>query len=132
MITGLNHITIAVNDIDKSFDFYVNTLGMTAHARWSKGAYLSLDNLWFCLNLDNFTPATDYTHIAFSVKEKDFESMKKHLQNKNIKEWKKNTSEGKSIYIFDPDEHKLEIHVGDLNSRLKSMNNENFPNLEFF
>jgi len=39
MIHGLNHITIAVRDIDKSFDFYVNLLGMKPHAKWSKGAY---------------------------------------------------------------------------------------------
>ena len=29
MITGLNHITIAVNDISRSFNFYVEALGFT-------------------------------------------------------------------------------------------------------
>lgn len=27
MLKGLNHITIAVSDVARSFDFYVNTLG---------------------------------------------------------------------------------------------------------
>ncbi len=132
MLQGLNHITIAVRDINKSFNFYVNILGLKPHAKWSKGAYLSLGNLWFCLNLDNSMPANDYSHIAFDIKEKDFEKMKNYLQKDDIKEWQTNISEGKSLYILDPDKHKLEIHTGNLKSRLKTMKNENFPNLEFF
>jgi len=132
MLTGINHITVGVKDLDMSFDFYVDVLGMKAHAKWSKGAYLTLGNLWFCLNFDESKPTEDYTHIAFDILEKDFGKMKTNLKNNHIKEWKKNSSEGNSIYILDPDNHKLEIHVGTLESRLKTMNNENFPNLEFF
>ena len=132
MFQGLNHITIAVRDINKSFDFYVKILGLKPHAKWSKGAYLTLGDLWFCLNLDNSMPANDYSHIALDIKEKDLEKMKNYLQKDDIKEWQTNSSEGKSLYILDPDEHKLEIHVGNLKSRLKTMKNENFPNLELF
>jgi catechol 2,3-dioxygenase-like lactoylglutathione lyase family enzyme len=132
MLTGLNHITLAVKDIDKSFDFYVKLLGMKAHAKWLKGAYLTLGDLWFCLNLDKSNPSKDYTHIAFSISKIAFANMKNNLIKHGIKEWKTNTSEGNSFYILDPDGHKLEIHVGDLKSRLKSMKNENFQNLEFF
>jgi len=35
-----------------------------------------------------------------------------------IKQWKDNSSEGKSIYILDPDNHKIELHVGNLWSRV--------------
>ncbi|MBT0727604.1 hypothetical protein HGT73_09435 [Rosenbergiella australiborealis] len=41
MLTDLNHITLAVGDLSKSIDFYVNTLGFTRKARWSQGAYCS-------------------------------------------------------------------------------------------
>jgi hypothetical protein len=32
--------------------------------------------------------------------------------------WKENTSEGDSLYFLDPDGHRLELHVGSLDSRL--------------
>jgi len=36
MITGVNHITLAVRDLDRSFRFYVETLGI--EGRWRDGA----------------------------------------------------------------------------------------------
>ena len=32
--------------------------------------------------------------------------------------WRQNRSEGDSLYVLDPDAHKLELHVGTLASRL--------------
>jgi catechol 2,3-dioxygenase-like lactoylglutathione lyase family enzyme len=130
MRTGLNHITIAVNDLEKSFRFYTELLGITPHAMWDKGAYLSLGELWFCLNIDKSSPAQDYTHIAFSIDSNDFEPMKLALREKGIKEWQKNHSEGNSLYLLDPDGHKLEIHVGDMKSRIASMKDEKYQSLK--
>ena len=72
MLKGLNHITIAVSDLDASLRFYTQLLGMKAHVRWDKGAYLSLGNLWFCLSCDEVSPAKDYSHLAFDIAEADF------------------------------------------------------------
>jgi len=40
MITGINHLTLSVHDLDESIDFYYNLLGCKMHARWDRGAYL--------------------------------------------------------------------------------------------
>jgi catechol 2,3-dioxygenase-like lactoylglutathione lyase family enzyme len=55
MIGGLNHITLSVRDIDRSFRFYVETLGAKPLARWRKGAHLLAGDLWLCLTLDERT-----------------------------------------------------------------------------
>ena len=124
MITGINHITIAVKDLERSFLFYRNVLQFKPLMRHSKGAYFLAGNLWFCLDLDVKTrsgPLPEYTHIAFSVSQSNFHQVAASIKSADLKIWKENKSEGDSIYFLDPDGHKLEVHVGDWRSRLKSI-----------
>ncbi|WEF33739.1 fosfomycin resistance glutathione transferase [Pseudoduganella chitinolytica] len=121
MLSGLNHLTLAVLDLHRSVDFYRTLLGFRLHATWRAGAYLSLGDLWLCLSLDasrSSQPAPDYTHYAFSVAADQFDAFVARLLDHSVVEWKTNRSEGKSFYFLDPDGHKLEVHVGDLASRL--------------
>lgn len=119
-ITGLNHITLAVTDLARSLAFYRDTLGCTVRALWANGAYLEAGSLWLCLSRDDdirSTPRPDYTHIAFSVAEEDFVALSERLKAE-CTIWKDNRSEGASTYFLDPDGHKLELHVGTLQTRL--------------
>lgn len=121
MSSGLNHITLTCRNLDQSLTFYTQILGMTAHVRWRKGAYLSLGSLWFCLNLGHAQPASDYSHIAFHWDPADLTNLKHRLSNAGARFWQDNQSEGDSLYFEDPDGHKLEAHVGDLSSRLQAL-----------
>jgi catechol 2,3-dioxygenase-like lactoylglutathione lyase family enzyme len=121
MITGLNHITLAVKDIDTSLAFYQEALGFKAHVKWEGGAYLSAGDLWLCLSKDDAQATQDYTHIAFTVPQALFEDFTSTLVAAGIRQWKQNSSEGDSLYLLDPDGHKLEIHSGDLTTRLESL-----------
>jgi catechol 2,3-dioxygenase-like lactoylglutathione lyase family enzyme len=121
MLKGLNHITIAVSNLEQSLLFYSDLLGMKAHVRWDKGAYLSLGDLWICLSCDEVSPAKDYSHLAFDLAEQDFPAFATKLRQAGVKEWKQNKSEGQSLYFLDPDGHQLEAHCGDLHSRLDSL-----------
>ena len=121
MLTGLNHLTLAVRNLERSVDFYQQLLGFHLHARWDAGAYLSLADLWLCLSLDSLKaegPAPDYTHYAFSIAQNNSDALLQRLHDHGVTEWRQNRSEGDSIYFLDPDGHKLEAHVGDLGSRL--------------
>ncbi len=116
MLSGLNHLTLAVSQLAPSVAFYQQLLGMTLHARWDSGAYLSCGDLWLCLSLDpqrRVTPPeeSDYTHYAFSISEADFASFAARLEAAGVAIWKLNRSEGASHYFLDPDGHKLELHV---------------------
>ncbi len=132
MLRGLNHITVAVRDLEKSFEFYVSVLGMKPHAKWARGAYLTLGDLWFCLSCDDSQSSNDNTHIAFEVSNDDYPKIKEKLLNAGVKQWKDNKSEGDSLYILDPDGHRLEVHVGSLQSRLESLKISSYDGLELF
>lgn len=132
MLRGLNHITIAVSDLDTSFDFYTGLLGFRPHVRWDAGAYLTLNNLWLCLSCDTAIPSQDYSHIALDCDAENFDAVSLRLREAKVSEWKQNTSEGDSIYFLDPDRHKLEIHCGSLQSRLTSLKERPYNGLVWF
>ena len=129
MLQGINHITIAVSNLDRSLAFYAELLGMKAHVRWDTGAYLSLADMWFCLSCDTPIPNQDYSHIALTIAEKDFTAFATRLRKKGVIEWKQNSSEGQSIYFLDPDGYKLELHCGNLQSRLTALAQQPYSGL---
>lgn len=119
-ISGLNHITLAVADVERSLSFYRDVLGCAVRAVWADGAYLEAGPLWLCLSRDEnarSTPHPDYSHIAFSVPDDDYAALSERVTAETMI-WKENSSEGASSYFLDPDGHKLEIHLGALETRL--------------
>ncbi|WP_018917355.1 fosfomycin resistance glutathione transferase [Vreelandella zhanjiangensis] len=129
MITGLNHITLAVSDLERSLHFYIQVMGLKGHVKWDKGAYLSAGDLWLCLSCDAPCPKNDYTHVALDIAAPDFDDYCKHLKDAGVPQWKVNKSEGRSVYILDPDGHKLEVHVGGLESRLGALKSKPYSRL---
>lgn len=123
MITAINHITLAVRDINTSFAFYKDLLGLKPLVKWDKGAYFMIGNqqtgFWFCLNVDDKRePTLCYTHYAFSVPQADFVFLSNKIMSSGTTVFKENTSPGESLYFLDPDGHKLEIHASDVHERL--------------
>src|SRR5260370_2544361 len=96
MITGLNHVTFAVRDLDESFDFYCSVLGLRPVFRGSYGVYLLAGDFWIALIEDSEGrpgPLPDYSHVAFSVQASNFESMSQNIRTSGATIWQKNTSE---------------------------------------
>ncbi|MBB5368560.1 catechol 2,3-dioxygenase-like lactoylglutathione lyase family enzyme [Janthinobacterium sp. K2Li3] len=137
MLTGLNHLTLAVRDLDRSLTFYRQTLGLRLHARWDRGAYLSAGDLWLCLTLDKQADgaplaSTGYSHTAFSIAAADFAAFAAKLRKAGVPEWNLNRSEGDSLYFLDPDGHQLEAHVGGLATRLAACRVTPYDGMVFF
>ena len=128
-IAGLNHVTLAVSDLERSLAFYQDLLGLRLRARWREGTYLEAGSLWLCLSLDSAartSPHLDYTHSAFDVAAEDFEELAGRVRAvANL--WKEDRSEGSSLYFLDPDGHKLELHVGSLGTRLANYDANPIP-----
>ncbi len=133
MLLGLNHLTLSVTDLNRSIRFYNELLQLRLDATWDNGAYLSLPGLWLCLSLESLsTPAAGYTHYAFTVAAEDFASAVARLRTVGVAEWRDNRSEGASFYFLDPDGHKLEVHVGDLASRLQACRDKPYVGMKFY
>ena len=135
MLTGLNHLTLAVTDLERSFAFYKDLLGFKPAALWNTGAYLSMGGLWLCLSLDARRAAAappDYTHYAFDIAQGDFAAFRARLLDAGVTEWRQNRSEGDSFYFLDPDGHQLEAHVGNLASRLAECRSAPYAGMRFF
>jgi catechol 2,3-dioxygenase-like lactoylglutathione lyase family enzyme len=134
MITGISHVTLSVKQLARSYRFYVEVLGCDPVAKWPKGAYLTAGNVWIALVVDKSTrtgPLPEYTHVAFRVPARSFNAFAGRIRASGAKIFQENVTEGKSLYFLDPDGHKLEIHVGDLKSRLTSAKKAPWKGLEF-
>lgn len=135
MLSGINHLTLAVQSLERSVIFYRETLGFRLAARWKNGAYLELGDLWLCLSLDekrSMQPWPEYTHYALSISEQEFSPFVAKLVQEGVAEWKGNSSEGNSFYFLDPDGHRLEIHVGNLESRLRQCHEHPYADMVIF
>ncbi len=120
-VSGLNHITLSVSDLNKSFSFYRDILKFTPKFINKKTAYFSVNGLWLALEEDQEVrngPLPEYTHIAFDVLDSKFSAIADRIIKSGAEIFKENKSEGKSIYFLDPDGHKLELHCGTLEGRL--------------
>lgn len=130
-VSGLNHLTLAVADLDRSLAFYRDVLGFRLAAVWATGAYLEAGALWLCLSVGPVRARDDYTHVALSVAEGDFAALAERV-SAVAPLWQANVSEGESLYFLDPDGHRLELHVGSLESRLADYRRRAMPGMRVF
>jgi len=134
-IIGMNHITLAVKDIDKAFEFYSKVVDLKPLVKWDKGAYFLINNFWFCLNVDkNRRTNPCYTHYAFTVAEENFRRISQNIIDSGTQIFKENSSSGNSLYFLDPDDHKLEIHVGTWQERIAEKKSKpgDWKNIKWF
>ncbi|WP_460755694.1 VOC family protein [Marinomonas epiphytica] len=128
---GLNHITLTVSDLARSLAFYQGALGFHGHVSWRRGAYLSLENCWLCLTLGEPQVSQDYSHFAFSCDQAKMQDLITRRDELGLRVWQSNSSEGDSLYLLDPDGHKLELHQGNLASRLAYLKSHPYDGLKW-
>lgn len=119
-ITGLNHLTLAVSDLERSLGFYSELLGFSIRMRGPASAYLEAGSLWLALVLDpavRRVPLPEYSHVAFRVAPGELPRLADRLTVAGVTRWQE-PDRSDSFYFLDPDGHKLELHSGDIRSRL--------------
>jgi catechol 2,3-dioxygenase-like lactoylglutathione lyase family enzyme len=123
MVTGLNHLTLAVSDLDCSILFYTELLGFALRMRKETSAYLEAGTLWLALVRDDNVmkaPLSEYSHAAFSVAASELPVLAEKMMKAGVPQWQE-ADRSDSFYFLDPDGHKLELHSGNLESRLFAM-----------
>ena len=117
-ILGVNHITIAVSDVEEAFRFYTELLGLVPVMKSEVAAYVSAGGAWIALVADENAGGSNQSHVAFTVDEDEFAGAVEELKRAKVREWRKLGTEGESFFFLDPSGNKLELHVGSLRDRL--------------
>lgn len=137
-LKAINHITFSVSNLEKSIEFYKNVFGAKLLVKGDSLAYFDLNGLWLALNVENDIPRKEiydsYTHISFSIDEKDYEQILRKLKDLSvdIKEGRpRHKEEGRSIYFRDLDGHLFEFHTKTRDDRIDFYKN-NRRKLEYF
>ena len=132
MINGINHITLAVKDIEESFEFYTEVLGLKKIMKSNVSGYAVAGTTWIAFQEDAVSARDDDSHIAFNVKQKDYDKVINKLKEYGVQEWKENSSEGASYYFLDPSGNKLEIHYSTLENRIQQGKTNWGDDIEWF
>jgi len=136
MISGVNHITLSVRDVDRSFSFYAETTGSQAAGALEQRRLPACRRavaVPHARRADQVFALPEYSHIAFSVPGPQFADAAARIRASGATIWQDNRSEGPSLYFLDPDGHKLEIHAGNWRTRLAAMKEHPWDgNIQYF
>ena len=136
-IQGINHLCFSVSNLERSITFYEQALGARIQVKGRKLAYFELAGLWIALNQEdvirNYTERT-YTHIAFTVKEEEFDTSVQELKAAGayiLPGRARDPRDARSVYFTDPDGHLFELHTGTMKQRLDYYR-EDKPHMTFY
>lgn len=122
---GLDHVAIAVTDLERSQRFYREMLGLEReHEEWDVPIVLAANGSGLALfhrdlhpssTPDDLEPlATRILHIAFRLPREGFEQARAALAEQGIEARFSDHGISHSLYFEDPDGHQIELTTYDV------------------
>jgi len=128
MIEGISHLTFIVKDLELASEFFrlifnaeevysseYNTYSL------SREKFFLISDQWIAIMKGDSLPDRTYNHIAFKIKDEDFDRYESRIRALGI-DFKPSRprveGEGRSLYFYDFDNHLFELHTGTLSERL--------------
>jgi catechol 2,3-dioxygenase-like lactoylglutathione lyase family enzyme len=119
-INFLDHVALYVKDMEQSIQWYADVMGLTKYQleKWGDFPVFMLSGksgvALFPANLrhqkiDPNSRNVRIEHFAFNVSNKDFEKAQHHFKNLDIPFDFQDHHYFQSIYLKDPDGHKVEL-----------------------
>lgn len=115
-IDNLDHVAIRVADLNRSANWYQDTLGLKKYRleKWGDFPIFLLAGksgiALFPEKENNATPQkSDIDHFAFKVTNENFQKAKAEFDQKGIKYIFQDHSYFHSLYLHDPDNHTVEL-----------------------
>jgi catechol 2,3-dioxygenase-like lactoylglutathione lyase family enzyme len=114
---GLDHVAIAVADVDRSQRFYADVLGFErAHAEWDVPVVMAANGTGVAIfdkalhpGQGESTPEVRILHIAFRVDRDGLERARDELAERGLNPQFSDHGISHSLYFNDPDGHQLEL-----------------------
>ncbi len=128
LVEGLSHITWIVTDLDRSTRLFTEGLGgrlvYDSGARTfshSRERFLDVGGLWIALMEGKPLSERSYNHAAFKVADAGLDAAAERLIALGLEvrpPRPRVAGEGRSVYLYDWDNHLIELHSGTLAERL--------------
>jgi catechol 2,3-dioxygenase-like lactoylglutathione lyase family enzyme len=110
--TGIDHVVLHVEDVQRSKKFYTEVLGMTPYLEDDGQVFLHAGRQGVALfRKEGGTPLTagnDLNHLALNVASGGYESLKAELEKHGVAVTGR-PGEDRCIYFRDPDGHRLQL-----------------------
>jgi catechol 2,3-dioxygenase-like lactoylglutathione lyase family enzyme len=112
--SGVDHVVLHVNDVQRSRMFYTEVLGMTPYRENDAQVFLHAGQQGVALfkkeGSTPLTPGNDLNHLALNVAAGTYETLKAELQRHGVTVTGR-PGEDRCIYFRDPDGHRLQLMV---------------------
>jgi len=121
LITSISHITFIVKDFERTTVLLKKIFDAKEVYSSEIAKYFLINDLWIALNRGDALSKRTYNHIAFAIKDSDFDEYVKRIKEVGVDIMDgrvRRDGEGRSIYFYDFDNHLFELHTGSLAERL--------------